>query len=185
MGSTLAQSGIGCRCFHGVPPSAIGFSIILLILTYPPHASVRTSILGESDGRLLPWMSLLLPSVGGACCTSTPPHRMRRPWLRFPCPQAQNRLAAVAARYPIWAADTYLAGPKASSWCHVHQTCSQYRPPGSCDSRGSCITHAASTGTTSNWPQKQNGLHQNCLTPICFSPRGEPRSLISRYSRAC
>ena len=159
---------MGCRCFHGVPPSAIGFSIILLILTYLPHASVRTSILGESDGGLLPWMSLLPPSVGSAYCTSTPPHKMRRPWLCFPCIQAQDRLAAVSARCPIWAAGTYLAGPKASSWCHVHHTYSQFRPPGSCDSRGSCTTHAASAGSTFHWPKKQNGLHQNCLPQPTF-----------------
>lgn len=57
---------MGCSCFQGVPPSAIGFSIIRLILTDPPHASVHTSILGESDGGPLPWLSLLLLSVGEA-----------------------------------------------------------------------------------------------------------------------
>ncbi|XPS74590.1 hypothetical protein M3J09_006701 [Ascochyta lentis] len=57
---------MGCSCFQGVPPSAIGLSIILLILTDPPHASVQTSILGESDGGPPPWISPFLPSVGEA-----------------------------------------------------------------------------------------------------------------------
>jgi hypothetical protein len=62
------------------------------------------------------------------------------------------------------AATTYLAGPKISSWYHVHQVCRQYRAPGSCYSRGSCTTHEASTGSTSNWFQKQTGIHQNAAS---------------------
>ncbi|KAJ4992304.1 hypothetical protein SVAN01_02323 [Stagonosporopsis vannaccii] len=92
---------MGCRCFQGVPPSAIGFSIILLILTDPPHASVRTSILSESNGGGPPWESLFSPSAGEACCFSKLPHSMRRPWLCLLLVQALDHLAAVAARLPI------------------------------------------------------------------------------------
>lgn len=72
---------MGCSSFQGAPPPAIGFSIILLILTGSPHASVHTSILGESDGGPLPWMSLL-PSMK-RYRFSTPSHGMRRLGLSF------------------------------------------------------------------------------------------------------
>lgn len=66
MGFALACPGMGCSYFQGVPPSAIGLSIMLLILTDPPHASTQTSILGESNGGPPLWLSLFLLSVGEA-----------------------------------------------------------------------------------------------------------------------
>ncbi|KAJ8108021.1 hypothetical protein OPT61_g8462 [Boeremia exigua] len=148
---------------NAVPPSAIGFSIILLILTDPPHASVHTSILGESDGGALAWMSLLDPSA-----TQTPDHR-----------------AAVAARLPIWAAATYLAGPKASSWYHVGQRCHQYRPPGSRSPRGSVRRTQLPPGRRLIGLKSKTAYTRSTQALRLSPPRGKPRSLISNKSRAC
>jgi hypothetical protein len=92
---------MGCSSFQGAPPPAIGFSIILLILTDSPHASVQTSILGESDGGPLHWMSLLPLSVDQALPLFDAGPRHEAAWLRFLFAQAPDHLAAVAARLPI------------------------------------------------------------------------------------
>lgn len=173
---------MGCSYFQGVPPSAIGLSIILLILTGPPHASVQTSILGESDGGPSPWLSLSPLSVGEALPHFDAALRNEAALASLSLSTSARSSCSCGCAIADLSINHISGGPKALSWYHVHHVCRRYRVPGSRNSRGSCTTHAASTGSASDWSQKQNGIQQKYLARLSLPPRGEPRSLISNIS---
>lgn len=167
---------MGCSYFQGAPPSAIGLSIILLILTDPPHASVQTSILGESDGGPLPCLSLFLPSVTEALPYLDAAPRNEAALASASLSTSARSSCSCGCAIADLSVDHISGGSQSIVMASRSLGWRKYRAPGSCNSRGSCTTHTLLPSRHLIGSKSKTAYIRSTQAQSLLPPRGEPRS---------